>query len=271
MAVPSSSQDGDTDYAGLLVKCFADAATPGSNIFVGDIPKRKIDKAVAGFAKEMASGEKPVVLVDTTVLGSVKKGLLFTDRRCYHQTDSPPGHFAYADVHSCSSKTGWPSYELNIILRGGDVQKINFANSPGVSACEMFCVALNAAGQVSHSDQPELVGSDNHVEPVPALPDPGPKPVPANQNTRAIELNSDAPGAPIATKVGGFLGLVAAFILWNMIGGIIGLIIASIAVPILSIPFIILLNLLFGGGSSTTSSDTETPKEKSTNEPNTMA
>ena len=68
------------DYERLLKKCFADAVHPGNGVFVADIPENKLAKAKAHFANGLSQGEKPLVLVDNTVFGSVKKGLLFTDR-----------------------------------------------------------------------------------------------------------------------------------------------------------------------------------------------
>ena len=53
----------------------------------------------------------------------------------------------------------------------------------------------------------------------------------------------------MAAKIGGFLGLLAGFIVWKMIGGIVGLLVAIfLVVPIASALFISLFSAMGGGG-----------------------
>jgi len=85
--------------------------------------------------------------------------------------------------------------------------------------------------------------------------------IPATENTSAAVQSdeerktpnptpSSAALASVVTKIGGFLGLLSAFILWKVIiGGVTGLIIALVAVPFLSVFFMFLLSLLFGATS----------------------
>ena len=74
------------------------------------------------------------------------------------------------------------------------------------------------------------------------------RPAPGGSETHGRRSTQAAASASWPSSVGGWLGAFCAFLLWRLVlgGGCLGLLIAVVLAPLLSLPFIALLSLFAG-------------------------
>ena len=89
------------------------------NLFVGTIPPKKLNNAIATYAPKV-SPEDVLLLYDDTVFGSAKEGLLLTADAVYWRRDGEPERLRFAEIR----KVGCLKYSLSaaIVLNEKEIQ-----------------------------------------------------------------------------------------------------------------------------------------------------
>lgn len=118
--VDDSKQAKVSDTAGLLeeIEKSLDEFTD-KNLWVGTIPPKKLNNAIATYAPKV-SPEDVLLLYDDTVFGSAKEGLLLTAEAVYWRRDGQPERLRYAEIR----KVDHLKYTLSaaIVLNEKEIQ-----------------------------------------------------------------------------------------------------------------------------------------------------
>ncbi|MBN1271551.1 MAG: HEAT repeat domain-containing protein [Candidatus Aminicenantes bacterium] len=122
MTIKKRTNSLDVDYSILVDKYFA--SVNKVEVYVGDIPDKKLNKATQLWAKKMSTAEKNLVLIDDTVFGSVKNGILLTSNACYYRSDQGKGSFQYSEIDSFTRNKAYPKNGIDVITKDGMVHKL---------------------------------------------------------------------------------------------------------------------------------------------------
>lgn len=96
-----------------LPKCISSSA----RVYVpGNIPMDKCVNAISAYARSVSTSEV-IGLIDTSLWGNGKKGMLFTETGYYYTTDTSSGHFKYSDGVTWNSFSGFNVSALNTMLK----------------------------------------------------------------------------------------------------------------------------------------------------------
>ncbi|MBC8264152.1 MAG: zinc ribbon domain-containing protein [Anaerolineales bacterium] len=101
-------------YVHTIVREYSSRIEDDHIFFAPDLSLEKVKNAVGSYASA-AKDEEPLVLIDDTVFGNAKKGVLLTDKAIYaHETMESPQSLALSSIKSVSFKKGFLSSKIHI-------------------------------------------------------------------------------------------------------------------------------------------------------------
>jgi hypothetical protein len=126
---------------------------PLGRFTISNIPVSKLENAIATYAGPLAQDERPVALLDVTIFGSGKDGILFTDRAIYWKCgiSSAKGKVDYRDLTSATAQLSWFS---KIALVNG--HKFSVAGTDDESARAAIGLAAAIAAESSVREMAEI-------------------------------------------------------------------------------------------------------------------
>jgi len=128
-------------YENLLCNAFKQVAGQRNSIHLPPIPDEKLANAKQ-YAFCPLGEETPIVLIDYTVSGSAKKGVLFTDKTCYYHTDFGRGSFRYEHIVGLENTSGFLTCELTVFLISGNTHTLPFPDKQTRTATEHFATTV---------------------------------------------------------------------------------------------------------------------------------
>lgn len=114
----------------------------GNAYVYGSIPMDKCMNAISEYAP-FVSPYEVLGLIDTTIFGTGKKGMLFTETGYYYKIDNSPGYYEYSDDTSWSSFGDYNVSALNDMLSDLFLAEVNQRFAELGDRCDRLIERLN--------------------------------------------------------------------------------------------------------------------------------